>query len=174
MEVPRTFWEPSLIFRQEAFLVPRFLYFSSSVGPCFVLLNFFPNECPSLCCQNIWQILKRFAGSFLQAWISYFWRLYYDNSHLLNSEFSGNTRSQPKNGLEGIEQTKLFFISLPNFVPYLMIFFSKCIAAKLWKIVKYGKNLAKNEEKPCSTCLEPIFWLIPSTRKSNFRYSFGH
>ena len=31
-------------------------------------------------------------------------------------------------------------------------------AAKLWKIIKYAKNLAKNEEKPCSTrCLKPIF-----------------
>ena len=24
---------------------------------------------------------------------------------------------------------------------------------ELWKIIKYSKNLAKNEEKPCSTCL---------------------
>ena len=37
--------------------------------------------------------------------------------------------------------------------------------AKLWKIVKYAKNLAKNEEKLCSTCLlNPIFWMIPGTR----------
>ena len=26
----------------------------------------------------------------------------------------------------------------------------------LWKIIKYDKSLAKNEEKPCSTCIKPI------------------
>ena len=26
----------------------------------------------------------------------------------------------------------------------------------LYEITKYAKNLAKNEEKPCSTCLKPI------------------
>ena len=30
------------------------------------------------------------------------------------------------------------------------------------------KNLAKNEEKPCSTCLKLIFRLNPGTRKSDF------
>ena len=29
-------------------------------------------------------------------------------------------------------------------------------SASLLKIMKYGKNLAKNEEKSCSTCLQPI------------------
>ena len=38
-------------------------------------------------------------------------------------------------------------------------------AAELWKITKYDKNLAKNEEKPCSNILKPIFWLIPGSRK---------
>ena len=33
----------------------------------------------------------------------------------------------------------------------------KCYAAELWKIIKYGKNLAKNEEKLCSTCLKNPF-----------------
>ena len=28
--------------------------------------------------------------------------------------------------------------------------------------------MAKNEEKPCSTCLQPIFQLIPGTRKLDF------
>ena len=37
-------------------------------------------------------------------------------------------------------------------------------AAKLWKIIKYGKNLAINEENFCSFCLKPIFQLIPGTR----------
>ena len=40
--------------------------------------------------------------------------------------------------------------------------------------VKYGKNLAKNEGKPCSTCLRPIFQLILDTRKADFEYPFHH
>jgi hypothetical protein len=58
-----------------------------------------------------------------------------------------------------------------NFLPYLMIFQS---AAKLWKTIKYAKILAKNEEKPLSTCLQPIFQLITGTQKSDFGYPFRH
>ena len=33
--------------------------------------------------------------------------------------------------------------------------------APLWKIIKYGKYLAKNDENLCSTCLKPIsLWLF--------------
>ena len=32
----------------------------------------------------------------------------------------------------------------------------------------------KNEEVPCSTCLKPIFCLIPSTLKLDFGYPFRH
>ena len=28
-------------------------------------------------------------------------------------------------------------------------------------------NMPKNEEKSCSTCIKPIFWLILATQKSN-------
>ena len=33
------------------------------------------------------------------------------------------------------------------------------------------KNLAKNEEKPCSTCLKSIFRMIPGTRKTDFGHA---
>ena len=38
----------------------------------------------------------------------------------------------------------------------------------------FGKssNMAKNVEKPCSTCLNPIFWL--GTRQLDFGYPFCH
>ena len=32
----------------------------------------------------------------------------------------------------------------------------------------HARNLAKNEEKHVSTCLKPIFRLIPGTQKSGF------
>ena len=56
---------------------------------------------------------------------------------------------------------------------YLKIFQSGAYtegAAKLQKIIKYAKNLAKNEGKSCSTCIKPGFWLLPGTRKSDFGY----
>ena len=51
-----------------------------------------------------------------------------------------------------------------KFLPYLMIFQSGVQtegAGKLWKIIKFAKHLYKNEEKPCSTCLQPIFRFHP-------------
>ena len=50
-----------------------------------------------------------------------------------------------------------------QFLPYLMMFQSGVRVCKTVKkiIKKYAqKNLAKNEEKSCSTCIDPIFWLI--------------
>ena len=41
-------------------------------------------------------------------------------------------------------------------------------------LTRSGKNLGKNEENPCSTCLQPIFWLNPGTQKSDFGYPFHH
>ena len=41
--------------------------------------------------------------------------------------------------------------------------------AKFWKIIKYAKNMAKNEEKPCSTCLKHI-----SQRLSKIVLTFGY
>ena len=39
------------------------------------------------------------------------------------------------------------------------------------KINKCAQNLAENEEKLYYwNCLEPIFWLIPVTQKSDFGY----
>ena len=51
--------------------------------------------------------------------------------------------------------TRLFFILCQIFGifdDFQRVEHAKC-ASKLWKIVKYATNLAKNEEKPCSICL---------------------
>ena len=49
---------------------------------------------------------------------------------------------------------------------------------ELWKIIKYGKNLAKKEEeRPCATCLQLIFRLNSGTRCNtilHFKSSFQH
>ena len=42
-------------------------------------------------------------------------------------------------------------------------------AAKLWKIIKYAKNMVKNEEKPIiRLAYKPIFWLIPAPGTQSF------
>ena len=51
---------------------------------------------------------------------------------------------------------------LPYFLPYLMIFHG----GALQDFIKYDENLA--EKKTCSPCLQPIFRMIPGTRKSDF------
>ena len=67
------------------------------------------------------------------------------------------TRNQPKNGFKA-RWTRLFFI----FYQIFGIFddFSKFQSIYqcnwFWKIIKSAKILAKNEEKPCSTCIIPI------------------
>lgn len=76
---------------------------------------------------------------------------------ILEIRFSG-TWNQPKNGFMS-GRTRRFFIILPNFLPYFDDFskFSSIFCyVPLWKIINYGKILAKNEENPCSTCLQPI------------------
>ena len=40
---------------------------------------------------------------------------------------------------------------------------------KLWKIIKYGKTLAKNEVKPCSTCISTHFSADFGYPKNGFR-----
>ena len=50
---------------------------------------------------------------------------------------------------------KAFLHYLPNFWPIWLFFqLERAVddAAKLWKMIKYDKNLSKNEEKPCLTC----------------------
>ena len=44
-----------------------------------------------------------------------------------------------------------------KFLPYFISFLSY-IVAPLGKIIKYVKNLAKNEEQPGSTCLSQVLW----------------
>ena len=50
---------------------------------------------------------------------------------------------------------------------------SRC-TTELWKIIKYGKNLAKNEEYPCSLYLQPICWLIPGIIQKYFFLFFPY
>ena len=83
------------------------------------------------------------------------------------------TWNQPKKWVEG-KSNKAFLHFVPKFC-HIWWFFKvpqHLQRAPLWKIIKYGKKLAKNEEKPCSTCLQPIFRLILGTRKSDFGYPF--
>ena len=61
------------------------------------------------------------------------------------------TQNQPKNGFKA-SWTRLFFI----FGAYLMIFQS------------FEKNGKKWRKKPCTTCLKPIFRLIPDYPKIQF------
>ena len=53
--------------------------------------------------------------------------------------------------------------------------FCLCCAAPLWKIIKYGKTLAKNEEKPGSTFLKHPFHHSTEggTRNPAFEYPFA-
>ena len=80
-----------------------------------------------------------------------------------------------RNGLKE-SWTRLFSF----FTKFFAIFddFSKWSMSKVLpnfekKIIKNGKKLAKNEEKPCSTCMKPIFQLILCTRKFGFGYYCG-
>ena len=50
---------------------------------------------------------------------------------------------------------------LNKFLAYLKCF--QIEALRTLKNHQIEQNLAKTEEKPCSTCMEPIFWLIPGT-----------
>ena len=80
------------------------------------------------------------------------------------------TWNLPKNGFK-TSWSRLFFIFLPNILPYLKIFWSFAappVHSTLY-IIKYGKALTKNEEKPCYICLQPIpqwtrNWKIVSPR----------
>ena len=62
-----------------------------------------------------------------------------------------------RNGVKKVSWARLFFIFCQIFG--ILGGFSKWGApitkgiAKYWKIDKYAKSLAKNEKKPCSTCL---------------------
>ena len=70
-------------------------------------------------------------------------------------------------GLSKASWTRLFFI-FAKFLVSLMIFTKWNIPKALWNFVKssnYAKNLATKEEKLSSTYFQPIFWLIPGTRK---------
>ena len=68
---------------------------------------------------------------------------------------SGGTHSAIKKWVEGkLEQSFCSFLA--NF------------CCELWKIIKYFKNLVRNEEKPYSTCLQTIFGLISGSQKLDF------
>ena len=64
---------------------------------------------------------------------------------------------------------KLGIMKYGNFFWHISWFFIVG-AVKLWKIIKYAKNLTKIEEKPCSICLKPYFFRkLPKTRVSSTR-----
>ena len=54
---------------------------------------------------------------------------------------------------------EVIFVKIVNINKFCMLYGSVRYAP-LWKIIKYSKNLVKNEEKPCSSWIKPIFWLI--------------
>ena len=53
-----------------------------------------------------------------------------------------------------VEQGFSSFSFLPN-IWFIIDDFTKFQCLR--KIIKYSKDLPKNEERPCSTCLKPIF-----------------
>ena len=62
-----------------------------------------------------------------------------------------------------------------NFFGHIWWFFKVSQHPQLWKIIKYAKNLAKNEEKSCSTCLQPIsLWYCgyPKLGKSSLALTY--
>ena len=67
-------------------------------------------------------------------------------------QFLGN-ENHPKDGSKVI-RTSIFFIFWHIFDDFCQVFQHLCTS--LWKIIKNGKNLTKNEEKPCSTFIQPI------------------
>ena len=68
-----------------------------------------------------------------------------DRDRVLEIGFLG-TRNQSKNEFKAFFCQMWWVISFR--VPFGKIHF--------WKTIKHAKKLAKNEEKPCSTCLKPI------------------
>ena len=105
--------------------------------------------------------------------------------------FSGTWDYSRKMGLRA-SWTRPFLIFLAKCLPYLKIFqvfaapsvaqmsyaiwiiFFHAISSPLWKIIKYSKNLAKNEENPCLTCLQPIspqYYATVDIRNPGIRYT---
>ena len=82
--------------------------------------------------------------------------------HSLNVlHISGGTRTQ---NLKWVEQ---------YFSSFLAIFFKvegTIGASEFQKIIKYAKNVAKNEVTSCSTCRKHIFWLISRHPKTDFDF----
>ena len=73
---------------------------------------------------------------------------------------------------------RFFFIFLPKLFSIFDDFSKNHSSFDMLHFGKFSnnmtKNLAKNEEKPCSTCLKHIFWLILGTPKFNFGYPIHH
>ena len=53
---------------------------------------------------------------------------------------------------------------------FWQVTFAVCSVHFTLKIIKYAKNVSKNEEKPCSTCLVPFLHSTFKTRNPGFRY----
>ena len=83
-----------------------------------------------------------------------------------------HTRNWQKNRFKAIGWKNGFLQFLSNFHHTVWWFFKgwqHLQPAPLSEIVKYAKNLANNEEKPCSTCLKPISPSHFQNRKPEFR-----
>ena len=119
-------------------------------------------SCNTQCVQQFQQVSSKFDGKkgLLIACFSVqnfkvaveLWKLYIVWTGTRNMGF-GYPQYSGEIGRRQVEQGF-------SFVAYLMIFQSGACGRhcdKLWKIIKYGKNLAKNEEKLHTTCFQFAF-----------------
>ena len=90
---------------------------------------------------------------------------------LLKSDFRVPRISQ-KIGLRQFEQGFSSFFA--NFWAYLIIFPSFAATSARTFLIKYVKILAKNEEKPLSTCLKTFFLPKPETLVSGITRPITH
>ena len=91
------------------------------------------------------------------------------NGYIPEIRFSGIC-NQLKNGLKA-SLTRFFFIFVPTFC-HIWWFFKvpQCLRrSPLWKVIKNSKNVAKNEDKSCST---HIYYSRPRRKTQNPVYYY--
>ena len=121
--------------------------------------------------QNMNLKISNFGGKYIDVKISgRFW-----NWIAFSSGGTGTRNGTRVSGTRSAME-KWFEDKFLNFCPISVNIWSffkvECTksAVKRWKIIKYGiKNLAKNEEKPCSTCLQPKFSTDSKYQKIRFQ-----
>ena len=97
-------------------------------------------------------------------------QFFFDPDIVTDSGGTG-TRNQPKNGSE-CKFIKAFLNFCAKFYSYLMIFqsfYSTLKEHSIWKSLQIWQNFGKNEEKHCSTCLQPIYPWYCKYPKPGFR-----